>query len=336
MHISTIAIVFLFATSAFGQTSITDIPLDADISQCIENCGKKPQVDLCIEALLRKLESSDDGSAISLAECDNALLPTPVMVTVKKVEEKKIEKKKLVQQRTRVEDRKYVAEKVGKTIEAKNCDAEIEHLNKRINDLATAIASDVLVVKNDLEALKVKVADVERKNDETNARQDGDIADLQSALRLADLGRTLKVGPEVGFIGLYSLDGTTYSGGLLGVRASHSLMENVDLYVDGGALLSLGEAPFGARGGVGIRWDPPLTNDGGDDIAVGVDLGAHGAVVGLNGQLDGRTIFTTIDLGLFGRRDNVVLGVVLTGGGEFDQDSPAAAFGAGAVLRVEF
>lgn len=330
---SIIALAFLFATASFGQTSVTDISLDADISQCIENCGKKSQqlIDLCVEALLRKLESPDDGGALSLAECDDALLPTPVMVTVKKVEEKKVEKRKLIDQRTRLEDRKYVAGKVGKTVKAKNCDVEIAALNKRINDLATAITEDVLAVKNDVEALKSKLAEVEKKNDETNARQDGDIVDLQNALRLADLGRTLKVGPEIGFVGLHSLDGTNFTGGLLGVRASHALMQDVELYVDGGALLSLGEAPFGARGGAGIRWEVPLT-----DVAVGVDLGAHGAMVGLNSQLEGRTIFTTADLGLFTRIYNVELAAVLMGGSEFDQDSPAAAFGAGSVLRVEF
>ncbi len=208
-------------------------------------------------------------------------------------------------------------------------DAEMDRLRRLVEQLTVRIDA--------LQQLIEDVEEVQRMLGELEAdqeRQDEDIAEARERIerlesQLSEVMRrngVVQISPSGGFVGMYALDGSHYTGGLIGMRVNLRVTRVVGVFVEPLVTLAAGDYPAGTviRGGLMFEIRPWVL----------MEVAASGMWVGFDAQLDAAAAYLTGDLGVMFRPiDWLELGVTVNTGAELDACVPAFAIGGQAWLR---
>jgi hypothetical protein len=209
-------------------------------------------------------------------------------------------------------------------------DAQLDELRDRIAQLNVRIDElNQLVAR--IDQLEGRVGRLE----EGNTRQDTELEAVRARVarleaQIANVGRrngVVQLGFSLGGTYLYSLDGTQYSGGLVGVRLALRFTRMASAFVELQAALSYSESPAGLRGRGGVQLEFARGR-------VVLEAGVSALWVGYDQHLDASSAFLSGDIGVEYRPHPIVgLGLAYVAGVEFDSCG-TAAFATGGVATL--
>ncbi len=260
-------------------------------------------------------------------------LPPEVVACLKQVDigKKRVETKKTavakLQKKAETakgpEKTKAQAEVVKESKELERLEGQLRDLSRRLNDAEKKFAE-----KDDSRYGEV-VKDLLKQQAKTEELI-GEVKGLKN--EIASLDRQLsfvKIGPRIGALAWRSNDRTTYIGGLLGARLTLRA-ESVDVFVEPFSAFGSQNCPvsLGIKGGVGHEFGNGLSLEG----------GVFGSAHRINNMLKAKSALLALDLGVGFRpgKSGLSLNLSLLLGAEFDQGTPAFAFGGQATIGWDF
>lgn len=208
---------------------------------------------------------------------------------------------------------------------------QLDELTDRVSQLNVRIDA-VVQLAEDIEDVQLRLGDLE-DGQESQDRELEDarerIARLEAQIeRVSRRNGTVELSLSGGFTGIYSLDGSSYTGGLLGARLALHVTRMLYVFVEPMVTMAYDQYPVGTvvRGGLLIELA------GGHAM---LEAAVSGMWVGFNAQLEAVAAYITVDLGLEYRPvDLIGLGLTFNAGIELDACGPATAFGGTAYLRI--
>lgn len=207
-------------------------------------------------------------------------------------------------------------------------ESDVTALREEIAGIRRAVASlqsAYELVIRDYVDLSVRVGVLEEQFRTLTGRVDGLDGRMTS---LESRMTSTRVGVGAGFMVLGATDGTVYTGLPVLARLTLQFTPSTFVSVSGGPVFSGGPSPVGGmvRGGLGFDVHPNWS----------IETGASSTWVGYNSQLDARSMFLMGDVGPTFRYRWFSANASVMAGAEFDQGSPAPAFGGLLTLRGEW
>jgi len=208
-------------------------------------------------------------------------------------------------------------------------DAELDRLRELVGQVNVRLDA-LMQMQADLNEVSQRVGGLQEDNERMQRELEegrARVARLEAQINeVARRNGVVQISPSGGFVGIYSLDGSYYTGGLAGMRVSLRVNRRLGVFAEPMVTAAVNEYPLGSviRGGLMVY----LTD------WVLLETAVSGMWVGFDSQLDAKAAYLTGDVGvLFRPIDWLELGLTLNVGVELDYCNPAAAFGGEAMLR---
>lgn len=285
--LSVIAVLFavLYSSTASASEKLW-IKLPRELTQCIASCQK------------------------ALAECapDEAAAKVAETTCTREKAEKAVASAKVQRQLRRKITRINRRMKALETATA----AELERQQDEIGQMR----GDLESLTEQLEEIGAGVVDLAASH-KVLLEEAGGVLDRVSAIEEKMV--SIRIGPTVGGVFLWSSDGTVYSAVSVGAKVSFRFRPGVYLVLEPSILAAAQKKALGAqfRGGLGYTvFDH-----------VDVEAGLSGTFGSLNNRLLAKSIFLNGDVGVSVRFSGFHAGAKLLLGAEFDQDAPEFAIG---------
>jgi len=206
---------------------------------------------------------------------------------------------------------------------------ELSQLTVRVTRLEVQI-TEISEMLTQIEDILRRLGELE----EGQQRQDEQLEELQARIerlesQIEEVNRrngVVQISPSGGFVGVYSLDGSSYTGGMAGMRVALRVTRLISVFVEPQVTLAANEYPAGTiiRGGLMFEIRPWVL----------MEVAASGMWVGFDAQLDAAAAYLTGDVGvMFRPLDWLEFGATVNTGAELDACDPAFAIGGQAWLR---